>query len=133
MSTFSAVAAQPSRVQESSWTDYAVRFLFGGVITAVVGILARAFGPVVAGLFLAFPAILPASLTLIAQHDGKQPAAFDAAGAVIGSVGLAAFGAVVWGLSSRLSGVVVLALAMVAWAVVSGVLWPFFHEAEPNR
>jgi hypothetical protein len=62
------------------------------------------------GLFLAFPAIFPASATLVAKHEtqkkqnagiatssrGRQAAAMDAAGAALGSVGLAAFALTVW-------------------------------------
>jgi hypothetical protein len=38
----------------------------------VVGLIAARFGPVVGGLFLAFPAIFPASATLIEKHVGTQ-------------------------------------------------------------
>jgi hypothetical protein len=41
-------------------SQYALRFLFGGIVTAVAGLVAQHFGPVVAGLLLAFPAIFPA-------------------------------------------------------------------------
>jgi hypothetical protein len=71
------------------------------------GVIPRiAISPVVGGLFLAFPAIFPASATLIEKHVRKRkekavcrergaarkPAALDAAGAALGSFGLAAFG-----------------------------------------
>ena len=55
---------------ELSWKAYGLRFAFGGLITAITGLIAHNFGPVVGGLFLAFPAILPASVTLIEDHDG---------------------------------------------------------------
>ena len=72
--------------------------------------LAEHFGPVFGGLFLAFPAIFPASATLVAKHEthkkqnagietnsrGRQAVAVDAAGAPLGSVGLAAFALTVW-------------------------------------
>lgn len=106
-----------------SWREYGVRFLFGGIITAAVGVIAQAFGPVVAGLFLAFPAILPASLTLVAKHDGKRGAEQDATGAAMGGAGLIAFGAVVWLLSARLMGGVVLASASMVWFAVSALCW----------
>jgi uncharacterized membrane protein (GlpM family) len=117
------VKAEPRDILQTSWKEYGVRFLFGGVITAVVGILGKAFGPVVAGLFLAFPAILPASLTLVASHEDKKAAGKDALGAALGSVGLVAFGAVVWGTSARISAVAVLAAATVAWLAVGIGLW----------
>ena len=74
------------------------------------GLIAAGFGPVIGGLFLAFPAIFPASATLVEKHvrerkekaglagarRGKEAAALDAAGATLGSFGLAAFGLVIW-------------------------------------
>jgi hypothetical protein len=38
---------------------YAIRFVIGGLITTATGLVARKFGPVVGGLFLAYPAIFP--------------------------------------------------------------------------
>jgi Protein of unknown function (DUF3147) len=90
---------------KTKWSEYLVRFAFGGAITVIAGILAKYFGPVFGGLFLAFPAIFPASATLVAKHEtekkknagiattsrGRQAAALDAAGAALGSAGLAAF------------------------------------------
>jgi len=61
-------------IRQTSWRDYAVRFLFGGTLTAVTGVIARRYGPGVGGLFLAFPAILPASLTLLASHQRQRKA-----------------------------------------------------------
>ena len=49
-----------------------VRFVFGGAITVGAGLLARKFGPAVGGLFLAFPAIFPASATLIEKHEREK-------------------------------------------------------------
>jgi uncharacterized membrane protein (GlpM family) len=122
--------AEPSRVKRSSLKDYAIRFLFGGIITAAVGIVGAAFGPVIAGLFLAFPAILPASVTLIQKHEDRDAAAADAVGAADGSLGLIAFGAVVWGLATRSPAPVVLSVAMVAWLVASLVLWWLAQHAR---
>jgi len=66
-------------IHYSRWRDYAVRFLFGGMVTALTGLIARRYGPAVAGLFLAFPAIFPAGATLIEKHEKekKQSAGFD--------------------------------------------------------
>jgi hypothetical protein len=91
-----------SAIRKIHWYEYAVRFLFGGVITAATGIAARHFGPVVGGLFLAFPAIFPASVTLVAKYEqekkqkvgmdgtarAKNAAAMDARGAAMGAFGL---------------------------------------------
>ena len=97
-------------LDDTKWYEYAVRFLFGGLITALAGIIAKKFGPEIGGLFLAFPAIFPASATLIEKHEkqekerlglkGTKRAAdavsVDAAGAAIGTIGLACFALLVW-------------------------------------
>src|SRR6267154_5911678 len=100
-----------STLAQTQWHDYAVRFLFGGLITTLAGIIAKEFGPGIGGLFLAFPAIFPASATLIEKHEqqkkerlglhgsvrGRKAAGVDAAGAAIGSIGLSAFALMVKG------------------------------------
>lgn len=121
------VGMQLSHLKETSWKEYGARFLFGGVITAAVGVLGKAFGPVVAGLFLAFPAILPASLTLVSGQDGEKQAGMEALGAAFGSVGLVAFGVIVWQLAPRLAGWSTLAIAMATWLLVSVAIWGIFH------
>src|ERR1041385_7205865 len=96
------VAIAIARVRETKWHEYAIRFVFGGVVTAVTGLIANQYGPVIGGLFLAFPAIFPASVTLVQKHEkeehdhqgqhgaelGKGAAGVDAAGAALGSLGL---------------------------------------------
>ena len=57
---------------KTKWYEYLVRFAFGGAITVTAGILAKHFGPVFGGLFLAFPAIFPASATLVAKHETEK-------------------------------------------------------------
>jgi len=90
---------------KAKWYECLVPFAFGGAITVAAGILAKYFGPVFGGLFLAIPAIFPASATLVGKHEtdrkkkagvatssrGRQAAAVDAAGVALGSVGLAGF------------------------------------------
>ena len=104
------VRFNPSALRDIGWYQYVVRFVLGGTMTVIAGLIASRWGPVVGGLFLAFPAIFPASVTLIEKHvrerkekiglsgsrRGKEAAALDAAGAVLGSLGLAAFAAVIW-------------------------------------
>jgi hypothetical protein len=112
-----------SHLRKISWHDYAVRFAFGGLIAALAGFLGTQFGAAVGGLFLAFPAILPASLTLVKKHEGEEAAGDDAAGAVAGSVGLIVFGALVWVLAASLPAWLVLVLAAMAWLVVGILSW----------
>jgi hypothetical protein len=126
-----------SAVAQTKWYEYAVRFIFGGLITAIAGIIAKRFGPVIGGLFLAFPAIFPASATLIEKHEkedkerrglkGTKRAAdavsVDAAGSAIGSIGVMAFAAVVWRTVPNHSACLVLSGATLVWMAVSLILW----------
>ena len=61
-----------SALKTTKWYEYALRFLFGGAITVVTGVLAGHYGPVFGGLFLAFPAIFPASATLVEKHERER-------------------------------------------------------------
>ena len=122
---------------QTKWYEYAVRFLFGGLITAVAGIIAKRFGPSIGGLFLAFPAIFPASATLIEKHEkqkkekkglqgterGREAASIDAAGSAMGSIGLLAFALLVWQFLPRHSTWMVLMAATAAWLTVSMLTW----------
>src|SRR5712672_3109093 len=114
-----------SALGRTRWYEYFVRFLFGGTITVIAGLLAKHFGPAFGGLFLAFPAIFPASATLVEKHErerkqrhglhgekrGIDVAAGDAAGAARGSVGLSAFATICWWFLPRYSPGLVLAAA----------------------
>jgi hypothetical protein len=123
MTALLTVEADPSSIKRTSWRGFGLRFVFGGSITAIAGLIAERFGPEVGGLFLAFPAILPASLTLIEKHDGRRASGANAFGAVFGSLGLIAFGLVVWQYAERWPAWQVLLAATLAWLVVSIGAW----------
>lgn len=114
---------QPERLKQTSWKEYAARFAFGGVVTALTGWITRQYGPVIGGLFLAFPAILPATVTLVERDHGERAAGVDALGAVLGSIGLLAFAGIVWGLAARAPSGWVLCAAAATWFVVAAGLW----------
>jgi hypothetical protein len=125
-----------SALREIHWYEYAIRFVLGGAMTMLAGLIASRFGPMVGGLFLAFPAIFPASATLIEKHvrerkekaglagarRGKEAAALDAEGAMLGSVGLLAFGFVIWRLI-QVSPTLALGLASLLWITVAVLAW----------
>ena len=125
-----------SALRETRWYESLIRFALGGAMTVIAGLIADHFGPIVGGLFLAFPAIFPASATLIEKHvrerkekvslagarRGREAAALDAAGAVLGSFGLVAFALIIWLLIERAS-TLALALATVAWLAVAVLAW----------
>jgi hypothetical protein len=131
------VKIDPSVLRQTKWHDDAIRFLFGGLITAIAGIIAKEFGPGVGGLFLAFPAIFPASATLIEKHEmqkkerqgvdgtvrGRKAASIDAAGAAMGSLGLVVFAFIVWKVIPRHSHWLVLVAATTSWLAVSVLVW----------
>jgi nicotinamide-nucleotide amidase len=102
--------------------DYLVRFAFGAGISLFAGLLTLGAGPRVGGLFLAFPAILPATLTLLAKKEGLAQAAADVRGAVIGSVGLIAFAFVAVILLGR-NPAIALSAALMTWMAVSLALY----------
>jgi hypothetical protein len=126
-----------SALAKTRWKEYGVRFLFGGAITVIAGLLAKRFGPVFGGLFLAFPAIFPASATLVEKHErekkqkagimnttrGRQAAALDARGATIGSLGLIYFALLVWKLLPAWNAALVLCVALSLWLGVSVLIW----------
>src|SRR4051812_22883762 len=103
--------------------EYLVRFAFGGAVTVLTGVVAYAWGPWVGGLFLAFPAILPASLTLVKRHDGRAQTIDDARGARLATLALWTFAAVVLCLAERAAPAVVLAVATLGWLATAVGLW----------
>jgi len=128
------VSASIARLRQTKARDFIIRFVFGGVVTVATGLIATRFGPVVGGLFLAFPAILPASLTLLAQHArNTQPAGADAYGSIFGSVGLLAFAAVTWALGIVAPAWLVLLLAMLVWIVTACGTWAFVERLRRTR
>jgi hypothetical protein len=84
------------------------------------------------GLFLAFPAILPASLTLVASQDGRQSAVEEARGAILGAVGLGGFAASVWLLADKVAPGLALTVAAAVWFVISCTLWWMSNGRRAN-
>ncbi|GAC1429131.1 MAG: DUF3147 family protein [Acidobacteriaceae bacterium] len=131
------ISADLAALKRAKPHEYALRFLFGGACTVIAGLIAKRFGPVIGGLFLAFPAIFPAGALLIETHEkerkqkagmdgtlrGREAAGVDAAGASIGAVALALFALVVWVALPRYGSLEVIAAATAAWGVSAGALW----------
>ncbi|MEV4582829.1 DUF3147 family protein [Nonomuraea jabiensis] len=123
----SAIRLRPSKLRDTPVRGMVVRFAFGAIVSVAAGLVGLRWGPVAGGVFLAFPAILAATLTLIEEEEHRRdPAAQDARGAVLGATGMIAFAACVWALATRLPAPLVLAVATVAWAVVAGLLYLVF-------
>jgi uncharacterized membrane protein (GlpM family) len=113
------VRVRPGELKQTRGRDWLIRFAFGAGVSALAGIVAALAGPTVGGLFLAFPAILLASLTLVAQEDGPRLARDEARGATIGTLGLLAFAAVLVVLVGRAPIWAALLAAALAWTVVA--------------
>jgi uncharacterized membrane protein YfcA len=126
-----------SGLKESKWYEYLIRFLFGGIVTVLAGTIAKRYGPEIGGLFLAFPAILTASATLIEKHEkekkeeagmkgavrGKLAAGVDAIGASMGAIGLVVYALVVWRMLPDYGTATVLTIATIVWFVTAVSVW----------
>jgi uncharacterized protein DUF3147 len=126
-----------SDVKKTKPVEIALRFLFGGICTMAAGLIAKRYGPVIGGLFLAFPAIFPAGVTLIQSHEkenkvkigsngtkrGRLAASIDSAGAALGCGGLLVFALICWKGLQHYNAVAVIGTATAAWLAISILLW----------
>lgn len=131
------VQARLESLKGIKFHEWAVRFLFGGAVCVLAGLVARRYGPAIGGLFLAFPAIFPAGASMVEAHEkrhkarvgldgtirGRTVAGLDAAGAALGCCGLAGFAVVCWLCLPERGPAAVLALATVVWVVLSVSAW----------
>jgi hypothetical protein len=134
-------------LRESKAREVALRFLFGGASTVFAALVATRFGPVIGGLFLAFPAIFPAGATLIVTREkerlakigadgairGRLAASIDAQGAMIGCAGLIAFALILWKYLPRQNAALVVIAAGAAWFMVSYMIWAIPYRRLKRR
>jgi hypothetical protein len=113
----------PEGVKKVEPRQALIRFAAGALASLLAALVSAFLGSKTAGPLLALPAILIASLTLIADEDGLRAAIDDSRGAILGGIGLVAFAVVVWRGFGHLSTWLVLVLATVAWAAVSLLLY----------
>jgi uncharacterized membrane protein (GlpM family) len=109
----------PGKARQIGVREIGIRFVAGALTSVVAGVLTVAFGARIGGIMLAFPAILAASLTLIAEEEDREDAREDARGSAVGGLALGAFALVGTVLFGHLAGGAVLAAAAVAWLVVA--------------
>lgn len=131
------IRVRPWAIRRTKPGQYLLRFAFGGAATVLAGVMAKSFGPGVGGLFLAFPAIFPASVTLIERHErrrqdkpgrnrtlrGRMAARIETTGAALGCMGLFGFALMLWLLLPRVSGWVAIPAATLIWVVVAVAFW----------
>ena len=126
-----------AKLREGKPHEYLTRFLFGGIVTVLAALIAKHYGPILGGLFLAFPGIFAPGLSMTETHAierkakagahgtlfARAEASVEAAGASAGALGLAAFALILWkGLPTH-SLALILPLAGAAWLCVSVLLW----------
>jgi hypothetical protein len=116
-------AAEPGNLKKVRGRDFAVRFAFGAAVSIVAGMVSLTFNPVLGGLFLAFPAILPASVTLIEQKESTDDAVHDVEGATIGALGLAVFAVVARAGLRHTTALLALGAATAAWLASSCTIY----------
>lgn len=109
----------PSKLHGLSRRNLLVRFAFGALISLVSGAVGAVWGPLAGGLLLAFPAILPATLTLIEEESGEGAARDDDDGAALGAVALVAFALVGWLVMPAGGAPLALTAAGIGWLVVA--------------
>ena len=114
-----SIGTQAKKIGDVKARHMAVRFVFGAITSAVAGSLSILFSPIVGGVFLAFPAILAASLTLIAEEEDTKEAREDARGAVAGSLAMGAFAAIGVAAFTKIAWPLSLAGACGGWALVA--------------
>lgn len=115
-----------SKLSKAHPPELLVRLVFGAGIALVSAIVGMVFGPKAGGLFLAFPAVLPATLTLIEKREGTTKAWADASGGALGALGLAAFAFTAVRLLPA-NPVLALLVAVLAWLLVAGGLYFLFR------
>jgi hypothetical protein len=114
-----AVGFNPSALRGIGVRHLLVRFAFGAGTSAIAAGVTLAFGARAGGLFLAFPAILAATVTLIEKDDTARAAREDARGAIVGAVALSVFAAVAAALFAVIPGGAALVAATASWTAVA--------------
>jgi uncharacterized membrane protein (GlpM family) len=113
------IEVKAGKLRETRARDWLIRFGFGAGVSALAGIVAAVAGPRVGGVFLAFPAILLASLTLVAKEDGVRQSRNEARGATYGTLGLVVFALTATVLVGRSPVWEALVVATIAWTLAA--------------
>lgn len=126
-----------SKLGKTKPTEYLTRFLFGCALTLIFSLTAKWAGPIVGGLFLAFPGIYPPGSSFVEKKEEERKeeaglhgtararalASAHAVGASAGAIGLLAFASILWLGLPHLGLALSLVAGTLAWLVVSGCAW----------
>ena len=121
------------KVRDVNAKQLAARFALGAAVSIVAGVISHLQGARFGGVFLAFPAILPASLTFVQDKEGSRTADRDALGAVLGGFALVVFAAVGESMFGRHNSAEVLALALAGWLVASIIFYAVLGLVRPDK
>ena len=128
-----SIGAQPAKLRDIKPRQMLVRFGFGAATSVIAGLTTLVFGVRAGGILLAFPTILAASLTLIADEETDADARESSRGAPVGAIALAAFAATGVILLGDLTPTLVLALASAIWlAVAVGLYLLLWSDPAPT-
>ncbi len=126
-----------SKLGKTKPTEYLTRFLFGCALTLVFSLITKWAGPIVGGLFLAFPGIYPSGSSFVEKKEEERKltagmegrmrarslASGHAVGAGAGCFGLMGFAAIVWLGLPRFGLAPSLAAGTAAWFALSFGAW----------
>lgn len=121
--TVPAFAIRLRDLREVPRRDLYIRFAFGAGISIAASIIGLGAGSRFGGIFLAFPAILPATLTLLEKENSKRTAKNDVVGSVFGAAALIVFGLLTWLLVGARGAPIGLAAASLAWLATAVLLY----------
>jgi hypothetical protein len=123
---------EPIDPRELNPREYLTRFALGAAISIFAGIIGLTVDARFGGCFLAFPSILPASLTLIQEKEGTRRADRNAIGAVLGAVGLVVFAMIGEAAFGSVEPFLVLVLALAGWLVTSFASYAMLAFLRPE-
>ncbi|GCE02759.1 DUF3147 family protein [Dictyobacter aurantiacus] len=119
-----------SKLKQIRMKDYIIRFFFGGAISVIAALITQLTNGRIGGIFMAFPAILLASLTIINRKDGQHKAEEDAKGAIIGALAFVLTAIVLSLTLQKLSGALSLLLSLVVWLLCAFGLYALSYRSN---
>lgn len=119
-----------SQLKQLRWKDFIIRFLFGGAVSVLAALIAQLTNGRIGGIFTAFPAILLASLTIIARVEGKYDAEETARGGIVGAVALVITAIVLSLTLNVLTGPLSLLLSLAVWLLCAIGLYVVSYKAK---
>jgi hypothetical protein len=121
------------RIKEARFRDFAIRFAFGGTISVIAALIGTVSDESIGGIFTAFPAILMASLTLIAKQEDPEHASYDSVGAALGAVGFVACAFFISRTLEKWPVATSLGVGLLIWLVVSVGLYTLYAVVASLR